>query len=163
MSYYTRYYLAPGQKTNGLSATHLRQTGPTIPITITVHDVLAQAMARQGKTVRPISGFALIDTGASSTLVDETVIKSLGINPVSVRQVGTPSGAASMNIYPAKLSFPGTGLPDLSFNAVIASPHLLSGQNLVALIGRDILQHGSLHYNGDGHVSISLRNTFTIT
>ncbi len=93
-------------------------------------------------------------------MVDETVIESLGVNPVSVAKVGTPGGSSSMNAYPAKLTFPGTGLPDLQFNSVLASPHLKNQQNIIALIGRDILQYGSFNYNGDGHISISLRNTF---
>jgi predicted aspartyl protease len=163
MSHYTRYYLAPGTTNANLSAAHLRTTGPTIPVEITVPAVLAQVLVKSGKTVAPVAGFALIDTGASSTVVDETVIQSLGVNPVSKRQVGTPGGTTLMNVYPAQIAFPATGLPAISFNSVIASPHLLKVQKLLALIGRDILQHGSLYYNGDGHISISLKNTFTIT
>jgi len=93
-------------------------------------------------------------------LHDEVVIRSLGVNQISFRNVGTPNGANPMNIYPAKLTFPGTGLPDLIFSGALSSPHLKKQQNLIALIGRDILQYGSFVYNGDGHISLSLRNVF---
>lgn len=160
MSHYSRYYLDNNSTKHGLSREHLRAVGPTIPIVITVPDVLIAVLGEQGKIIIPVDGLALIDTGASSTMVDETVLKSLGVNAVSVRDVGTPNGASPMNIYPAKLTFPGTDLPALNFNGVLSSPYLKAQQNIIALIGRDILQHGSFTYNGDGHISISLRNKF---
>lgn len=160
MPHYSRYYLDENHKHHGLSREHLRASGPTIPVAITVSNILAEVLTKQGKVVASVNGLALIDTGASSTMIDEIVIRSLGVNQISFRDVGTPNGANPMNIYPAKLVFPGTGLPDLNFNGVLSSPYLKSQQNIIALIGRDILQHGSFTYNGDGHISISLRNNF---
>jgi hypothetical protein len=88
----------------------------------------------------------LVDTGASKTCVCQQAIERLGVSPVGLTQVVTPSGIAQQLLYPADILFVGfTG--KLSFATVIGSPHL-EAQNLLGLVGRDLLSHMQLVYNG---------------
>jgi hypothetical protein len=89
---------------------------------------------------------ALIDTGASATAVDGDALKALSISPIGRVEVRTPSGKEQQDLYPASLTFPGTQIPTLNFNAVLGSK--LKEQGILALVGRDVLQHFLLIYNG---------------
>ena len=160
MSNHTRYYTDAKDR---ISNEILKINGPTIPIFISVPDALANELGKSGIVAKPQSGLALIDTGASSSMVDETIIKSLNLNPIRKGSVITPGGISLMNFYPAKFSFPGTDLPDLDFTSVLSSEHLGKTKNIVALIGRDILRHGVLVYNGDGHICLGLNPNKSIS
>ncbi len=103
---------------------------------------------RKNQKVKPFSGLALLDTGASITCVNKDLLASLKIPPVGISQVYTPSGKAQQNTYPVEISFPQSNLPKVAFNQVLGSD--LKGQEIVALIGRDVLQHFVLIYNGPG-------------
>lgn len=89
----------------------------------------------------------LIDTGASKTTVCEQAIKRLGVSPVGVTPVLTPSGTAQQLLYPADILFVGFPTGRLSFATVIGSPHL-QAQGILGLIGRDLLSRMLLVYNG---------------
>ncbi len=60
--------------------------------------------------------------------------------------VHTPAGSQPQQQYPARIQFPGTPLPAITFTFVIGAN--LTGQGLMALIGRDVLQHFVIVYNG---------------
>ena len=50
----------------------LQQRGPVVQVSLTVAETVAQALAQQGSTLPiPRTGWALIDTGASVTCIDE--------------------------------------------------------------------------------------------
>jgi len=71
---------SPGKTDPGL----LEQVGPLVPVQIEVPTVLAQQLQQAGMAVpQPVSGQALIDTGATSSAVDAQVLTSLGIAPDS--------------------------------------------------------------------------------
>jgi len=114
-----------------------------------VPQALEDLLSQQGKPVpKPIAGKALMDTGASITAVDDSIITSLGVQPVGVTTVHTPSGSAQQNQYPARFNFPGSGLPQLNVHQTIGS--ILRPQGIIALIGRDALSNVVLVYNGPG-------------
>src|SRR5437867_2014778 len=97
------------------------------------------------------------DTGASVSAVDAAVVRQLGIPPIGTINVGTAGGVQQQAQYPASFSFPGTGLPTINFNFVIGSN--LTGQQppIIALIGRDVLRHFVMIYNGDfGQVVLTI-------
>jgi len=133
----------------------LASTGPIIPVELSIPDELARFFSEKNMPIpAPITGNALIDTGASITAVDLTLIQQLGINPVGVSTVFTPQGQAAQELFPIKLAFPGTTII-LSLNAVLGSE--LRNQNIVALIGRNILARCILVYNGPlGNISLSI-------
>jgi Aspartyl protease len=106
---------------------------------------------------QPIPGVvvirALLDTGASGTCIDPTLLKGLGLTPTGNIQCHTPStGAAphSADSYDVSLAIysdvtqPYLHLPTL---AVMASD-LFAVQGIHALIGRDVLASCLLTYNG---------------
>lgn len=127
------------------SREHLRLFGPQIHVAILPPShMLAQLPASEHRSV---TGTALVDTGASMTTIDESALKTLGVAPVNMTTVATPSGTAFQLLYPAELSFPGTVLPKSVFAEVLGSPHLMT-QGLIALIGRDVISEGLLVYNG---------------
>jgi len=130
--------------------------GPQLDVEVHVPDALASILTQQGKPIpKPVAGKALIDTGASITAVDGSIIQSLGVQPVGVATVHTPSGSAQQNQYPVKFMFPGSGLPPLIASQAIGS--VLQSQGIVALIGRDSLSSVVFVYNGGaGMITLAL-------
>ena len=130
--------------------------GPFIPVQIEAPSVLVSQLEAEGRQLpTPVPGFALIDTGATLTAIDETAIAQLGVQPIDVATVGTAGGPQPRPVYPARLSFPGTPLGTLEFGRLLSVN--LAGQQvplqhgqIIVLIGRDILQHCVLVYNGPG-------------
>ncbi len=88
----------------------------------------------------------MIDTGAGVSAVDVPVIQQLQIQPVGAIQVLTAGGPQPQQQFPASFSFPGTPFPTIFFSFVIGAN--LAGQGIVALIGRDVLRHFVMVYNG---------------
>ena len=93
----------------------------------------------------------LVDTGASCTCVDVSILQALNLQPTGTVPVHTPS--TGPNPYPANqydVSITLHHLPHLSFSIanipVVDSD--LSIQGIDALIGRDILENALLVYDG---------------
>ena len=150
MPIYNRYYTQGPQKES--DPEHLKRVGPRLQVEIHLPLILEEDLEKRGiPSPGPITGLALIDTGASITAVDrEEIINKFNIQPIGITEVVTPSGRAKQNIYPVSLSFPGTSLPRVPL--VIAVGSELKQQNFVVLIGRDILSHCVLVYNGTGAI-----------
>ena len=128
---------------------HLANVGPRLPVQIGITEKLASTYADQGQEIpTPIDGYALFDTGASRTCVDEAVLRNLGLQPVERISMATPSGLGEASIYTCALYFPGYPLPDLDPSFVAGVQ--LQGQDYIALIGRDILRNMILIYDGPG-------------
>ena len=135
----------------------LAEHGPRLQVEISLHPTLVQHLQTQGQAVpAPVIGAALIDTGATISAVDTTlVVQPLQIQPIGSVQVGTAGGPQTQHQYPASFGFPGTRLPGINFNFVIGCN--LTGQGIIALIGRDVLRHFVMVYNGVlGQVILSL-------
>ena len=141
--------------TNQPSGAALRQQGPRLQVEVSIHPTLAQHLQTQNQPVpAPAVGWALIDTGATLSCVDDSVIQQLHIQPVGIIQIGTAGGPQNQAQYPAQFSFPGTPFPQMNFSTVIGVH--LTGQGIIALIGRDVLQHFVMIYNGGlGQVILS--------
>ena len=93
----------------------------------------------------PVEGDALIDTGASNCVIQEDIPKRLGLQPIGVVRINTPSceGHACYRYF-MKLVIPGQNL--VYTGVFTATP--LKGQKIICLLGRDLLQHGVLIYIG---------------
>lgn len=158
MSIYNRYYLDAEERLG--SAEHIRTSGPTIPIALSVPKALETKLIQEGKAVPTAEqGMALLDTGASISMVDEATLQILKINSIGKASViGAAAEKESLfNKYPAQFAFPGTNLPNIEFNSVLSNPALKTTQGIIAIIGRDILKHGIFVYNGiGGHITLSL-------
>ena len=124
----------------------LQAAGPMVGVQIEIPQALSQQLAGAGKPVpQPVTGMALIDTGATMSAVDASVVAALGVNPVGVVPVGTAGGPAAQPVYPIRLQLQGVGLV-LDFSRVTGAP--LKSMNLVALLGRDVLARMVLIYDG---------------
>jgi len=94
----------------------------------------------------------MIDTGASGTVLQEGVPKQLGLQPVGVVSINTPSSTnVSSYEYLVRLVFPNNVVVETT---AIEAP--LQGQHIQCLIGRDTLAHGVLVY-------IGYANTFSLS
>lgn len=134
----------------------LAQRGPVVQIAVTLADPVAAELLKQGKPIpAPIAGLGLIDTGAVSTCIDEGAARKLNLPVVNVVTLASASHASSKaNVYPVK--FEVAGLP-VAVNAPSAIGAPLEAQGLLALIGRDLLQHCTVFYNGPiGEITLSI-------
>lgn len=130
-------------------------SGPIINVELSVPDDLAQYLTENNLPVpSPITGTGIIDTGASITAVDVSIIQQLNIQPVGVSNVFTPQGSTQQELFPVRLLFVGTPII-FNFSSVLGSD--LRKQGIFALIGRDVLSRCILVYNGPaGHFSFSM-------
>lgn len=133
----------------------LEATGAYTAVEIHVPTALEQQLGSTGQAVpRPVLGVALVDTGASRTVVDAEAVEQLGLSPIGVADFNTAAGPSSRPVYPARLEFPALET-QIDFSSIGGVD--LTGQTLpdgetqfVCLIGRDILSRGVLIYNGIG-------------
>lgn len=88
----------------------------------------------------------MIDTGASVTAVEESVLQALGLIATDITETTVPGGQSLQLLYACDISFPGTPIPTISVNPVVGIR--LAGLRYSALIGRDLLQQSQLIYNG---------------
>ena len=82
-----------------------------------------------------------------------STVQQLGIQPVGVANVGGATGSAQQPTYAARFVFPSIGSPPIDFGLLLglnlAGVHQTAALGLlVALIGRELLQHFILIYNG---------------
>ena len=124
-------------------------------MTIAVSTALVQYLQSHNLPIPPPqSGLALVDTGATLCSIDEAAVRALGIPPFGVTSTHTAGGTVQQNTYPASLSFPGTTLPNIEFADFVGAP--LAAGGIIALIGRSLLQHFVLVYNGpSGSISLA--------
>jgi hypothetical protein len=156
MPVYNHYYPDANNQINTPgSAFRLTTEGPTVPVAVGLTAQHMDVLQRLGQPIpNPISGFALIDTGASVCMLDDSIVNQLSIPPLGTRQIHSPAGPTQQYTYPASLSFPGTTLPNIAFSDFISGPLLPTG--IIALIGRNVLSSFVLNYNGPGgHISLS--------
>lgn len=151
MPVFNRYYLTNGQ----IGPAALGIEGPWLDVIVEIPPVLAQVLSAANQPIpAPQTGRALIDTGASISAIDAEIVRKLGVPPVGVVSVMTPSGRADQEMFPARILFPGTPLDSIDFTRMAGAQ--LSQQGLIALLGRDILHQCVFVYNGPGgHVSLS--------
>lgn len=141
-----RFYIGQQNLTDPI---HLMISGPRLDVEVHVPPAFEKLLVKEGKPIpKPVVGKALIDTGATISAVDDSVITSLGVQPVGVADVLTPAGPTKQNQYPVRFDFPGSGLPGLNVHQAIGS--VLLSQGFVALIGRDALSAVVFIYNGPG-------------
>jgi predicted aspartyl protease len=106
-----------------------------------------EAARKAGANVlAPFPAQAMIDTGASGTVIQQGLASQIGLSPVGLTTIHTPS---STNVvcykYIVRLLFPNNVTVEA---VVIEAP--LQGQHIQCLIGRDVLAHGVLIYIGYG-------------
>jgi len=94
----------------------------------------------------------LIDTGASISGIHLPILEQLSIVPTDYIQLQGATGTEdNAPVYPARVSFPALSLSDIPMSFVVGSQlnfQTPSGKNIIMLMGRDLLKHFNLIYNG---------------
>jgi predicted aspartyl protease len=143
-----------------LSPQVMVMAGAVLQVEILIEATLAEHLITQNQVVPPpIGGWALIDTGATRTAIDKSVVKHLGISPIDRVTLSTAHGKREAGVYACRMKFTSPVLPEVT--ASRATEVDLAGQSvgdktIIALIGRDLLSSCVFVYNGTtGHFSIS--------
>jgi len=126
------------------------QSGPILSAAVGVSEARAAALTAADQPIPPLVPIrALVDTGASCTCVDPSVLAALSLTPTGSVSVNTPSTGAtphSADQYDVGLAIP-NGTPLVLQTIPVVAAELLP-QGFHALIGRDILDQCLLVYNG---------------
>jgi|SRR6185312_6474522 len=130
----------------------LEETGPLVSVEITVPLKLKRFLEEQGLAPYSTrSGFALIDTGAGGSAIDDSVFAEMEIPSVDSAFTRTPHGLAPSLVYNASASFPSLGLFEIPLHRVLGCDirNLTdAGQDIIMLLGRDILRDLVMVYDG---------------
>ncbi len=90
----------------------------------------------------------MIDTGATGSVIQHGLPAHLGLHPVGVVLINTPSSTnVACNEYLVRLMFPNNVIVETT---ILEAP--LQGQHIQCLIGRDVLAHGVFVYIGYGNL-----------
>ena len=127
--------------------------GPVIDVHIGVSSPRRLAMEHAKLEIpKPVKCRLLIDTGASGTCVDSSIIKQLSLTPSGVVDIHTPSTSAgnthSCNQYDTSLIILHPALNRI-FQAIPVIESQFSHQGIDGLLGRDILKSCLFIYNGE--------------
>ncbi len=134
----------------------LLQHGPIVQVVVGLAQSFTDQLLQQGQSLpQPIAGNALIDTGASMTCIDELAAQNLSLPAIDVVQMTSAShDSIQQNVYPIQMQIVGSPIRVEVPRAIGAN---LATQGLLALIGRDYLQHCTLFYNGlTGGITLSI-------
>lgn len=139
-----------------VSQTFNRQLGPIIDIAVGVTEA-RQIALMAAEIVIPQFQLAhmLIDTGASHTCLDPSVIAPLGLTPTGTVSIHTPStqGAAhQVAQYDVRILVHGPPSSARWFDALPVSECNLKAQGIDGLLGRDVLGGCTLIYLGEMNV-----------
>lgn len=134
--------------------------GPIIDAFVGVSKARSEALKAAGQTIpNGVQIRGLLDTGASATAIDPSVLSSLGLTPTGSTLVNTPTTGATpqpVDLYDVSFIIPApSGAPLFSQTLPVIASELFAAQGIHALIGRDILSQCVLIYNGSGFFTLS--------
>lgn len=143
-----------------LPSRFIQHVGPVLSVLImpSLQHVAVVTKAGQ-KPPDPVQGIALIDTGASVTMVDESICKSMGLQPTGFAPLCHADGKSENRpCFAIQISFPNTPLAEPLFNPKVVSGNLQFGNPKYSLLlGRDLMINMKFVYNGfSGRFEIAL-------
>jgi hypothetical protein len=132
-------------------------TGPLLDVIVTVSKPRADALTKAGQpTPAPVQARLLIDTGASGTAIDPSILTKLGLSPTGIMTIHTPSTGPQghqVNQYDVGLAIQYQGLAR-QFLALPVGECSLNAQGIDGLLGRDVLAHCLFIYTGPDNAFI---------
>lgn len=133
---------------------NLQQIGPIVEVQITIGPIIREILVGKGEPVpAPVTVLAMIDTGATKTVISKSIAAGLNLKPVGTSRIDTSSdrNVACYN-YLVSLVFPNNVV--IKETVVVGAP--LLGQHISCLIGRDVLAGAVFIYTG-------YANSFTLS
>jgi hypothetical protein len=126
--------------------------GPIINVLVAPSFLRQNSLTAAGLQVpAPIFARMLIDTGASSTCIEESILTNLGLVPTGAIMMNIPStGQAPLQafVYDVSMQFSGHNGNSYTFHNLAAVGCDFSGQNIDGLFGRDALAQARFIYSG---------------
>lgn len=133
----------------------LGRLGAIVEVKMMQSEGRVEALKKAGRPFAPpIVIVGLIDTGATSSVLDYRIVSRLGLGfrgPVSVQTATTGGGFVSQDSYDVTLVL-GEGQPDPLTLTVLAIEADIATQGFHALIGRNVLIRCVLTYDGPADV-----------
>ena len=134
----------------------MRESGPVLRVSLRPPPSRIAYLVGAGRPPpTPVSGLALVDTGADATCVDRRVAERARLGFVGeTRMTSATHDGEIVPLYSGRLAIDGLAR-DIELETICGLN--LEPQGLVAVIGRDILEECVLVYNGpDGSFSLSI-------
>ena len=141
--------LPAGQTPHPPAPLGLTMSGPIVQIQVEVPEALSKQLSDSGQPIpQPVTGSALIDTGATFSAIDMgRVAKKLGLNPIATAKSGTADGEKVQPIFSVKFVLPQSKIVVSDGRATGVN---LDGSPYIALLGRSFLQNVIMIYDGPG-------------
>ena len=129
------------------SRTDLRRTGPKIAVAIGHPRKALELAARENVDLnKPFEITALIDTGASRTVINPQVARTCGLKQTGRARISGAGEITERLEFAGAIHFPAHELR--SFDPVILVACPLPEQDVACLLGRDVLERWNLTYDG---------------
>jgi len=125
----------------------LASLGPVIPVTLTLSEEAQRAYVERGESPPAgVSGLAMIDTGATATCIDVDAARRAGLPTVGVARMNSASHAdQDVPTFAGRIVGPTIGISvESGMGANLSSV----GNDLIVLLGRDVLRSALFIYNG---------------
>ena len=130
----------------------ITDAGPVITVYIGVSNPYRNALVAQSRAVpQPVAIDMQVDTGCSSSVIDQRVVAALSLPVRGQDLVSTPSSGANgvvVPVYDVSIVIPGMRNQRLTLPAWRVTSADFSAQTIFGLLGRDILIRGRMYYNG---------------
>jgi len=131
----------------------MQKVGPVVEVVLTPSVNFLKQMNINPSAAKTVKLLAMVDTGATGTVISQGIAALLGINPIGTTMISTPSSTnVKCNQFDVQIVIPN----NVRFQSIVITEAPLQGQHIQCLIGRNILQHGILIYNGHD-------NSFTLS
>lgn len=110
----------------------LQQVGPVVELLVTPSVPFIHTMGLTPPQVKVIKVLAMIDTGATGTVLSQGLATQLGIQPVGTTYINTPSSTNVLcHQFDVQILFPN----QVSINSIVITEAPLQGQHIQCLIG----------------------------
>ncbi len=124
---------------------NLRKHGPICRIILKPSEPTALKLKAEKKKIPSVKVLALIDTGANTTAISQNIAQQLKLVPRGSAKVYTSHRSSEIrNEFDVSLSF----RRDIRWPVLRVLEANFRDHAIDCLIGRDVLQHGVLIYNG---------------
>ena len=135
---------------------NIKAVGPAIECIIAPSQTYIETLKISKEDLpEPVRVMALIDTGASSTVIQKGIAQKLGLSPKGIATISTPTSKdVTCEMFDVLIGF---DRARLVFDGVLVIEAPLEGQEIQCLIGRDMLAVSVFIYNGyDNSFTLSI-------